>query len=318
MNKTPHIKKISILSPCYNEEDNVRACYESVRTLFDIELPNYQREHIFVDNCSTDSTVTILRQIAGSDPMIKIIVNARNFGLFRSTFNGLQYATGDSLLVMLPVDMQDPPDMLPEFVRLWESGYDVVAGIRANRQEGILMRFSRRVFYKIVNRLAGFEIPENVGEFQLIDRKVLNQVLKFNDHYPYIRGIIAACGFKRILVPYIWKARKRGFSKIRMWELIDQALNGILSFSNVPMRLCTLTGFGFAILCLFYAMLSLFLYFLIPSAAPRGNISLVVGVFFLFSLQLVFIGLLGEYVMAIHAQVRRGPLVVERERINVD
>lgn len=311
-------KRISILSPCFNEQDNIRSCYESVRSLFETKLSNYQLEHIFVDNCSTDSTVSILREIARSDQRIKIIVNARNFGLFRSTFNGLKYATGDSLLVMLPVDLQDPPEMLPEFVRLWESGYEIVAGMRTNRQEGVLMRFMRKLFYKIVNRLSSFEIPENVGEFQLIDRKVLNEVLKFKDHYPYIRGIIASCGFNRIIVPYVWKARKHGLSKIRMWELMDQALNGILSFTNVPMRLCTLTGFGFSFLCLLYAILSLFLYFLSPSVVPRGNISLIVGMFFLFSLQLVFIGLLGEYVMSIHTQVRHGPLVVEREKINID
>ena len=219
---------------------------------------------------------------------------------------------------MLPVDLQDPPDMLPEFVRLWESGYDVVAGVRTNRQEGVLIRNMRKLFYKIVNKFADFYIPENVGEFQLIDRKVLNQVLKFNDHYPYIRGIIAACGYKRILVPYVWKARKHGSSKIRLYELIDQALNGILSFSNVPMRLCTLTGFTLSTLCLFYGIISLIVYLFNPEVVPRGNISIIVGLFFLFSLQLAFIGLLGEYIASVHSQVRRGPLVIEREKINVD
>jgi polyisoprenyl-phosphate glycosyltransferase len=218
---------------------------------------------------------------------------------------------------MLPVDLQDPPELIPEFVRLWESGYEVVAGARVYRQENAVMRFARSIFYRIVNRLSGFEIPENVGEFQLIDRKVLDAVLKFDDHYPYIRGIIAACGFRRVLVPYCWKARKHGASKINLLELIDQAANGIFSFTHVPMRLCTFAGLALSALCLLYAIVGIAIYFATPSAAPRGMISVVAGMFFLFGVQLVLIGLLGEYVTSIHAQVRRGPLVIERERINI-
>lgn len=322
MQETPPLqlrrRKISVVSPCYNEEDNVRTCYETVRALFNGgELAGYEREHVFADNASRDRTVDILREIAVGDPAVKVVVNARNFGLFRSTFNALRYASGDATLVMLPVDLQDPPELLPDFVRLWEEGYEVVAGVRANRQEGVVMRAARRTFYRIVNRLSGFEIPENVGEFQLVDRKVLDAVLKFNDHYPYIRGIIAACGFKRVLVPYVWKARKRGFSKIKLLELFDQAINGIFSFTNVPMRVCTLAGFALSALCFLYALVAIVIYLVTPSVAPRGITSLVVGMFFLFSIQLLFIGLLGEYVTSIHAQVRRGPVVIERERINL-
>jgi len=312
------MKKISIVSPCYNEQDNVRACHEAVRALFERELPGYEREHIFADNCSTDGTVAILREIAASDPAVKIVVNARNFGVFRSTFNALQYASGDATLLMLPVDLQDPPELIPRFVRMWEEGHEVVAGQRSNREEGLVMRSMRGLFYRIVNRLAGFEIPEGVGEFQLVDRKVLDCILKYDDHYPYIRGMVAACGFKRVVVPYVWKSRKHGVSKIRIWELFDQAFNGMFSFTNVPMRLCTLFGFGIAGLCLLYALITLAAYLIAPHLAPRGVVSLVLGVFFLFSIQLIFIGLLGEYVTSIHAQVRRGPLVTERERINID
>ncbi|MBV8774664.1 MAG: glycosyltransferase family 2 protein [Deltaproteobacteria bacterium] len=309
---------MSVVSPCYNEEDNVRTCYETVRRIFADEMPEYNREHIFADNSSTDRTIEILRQIAAEDENVKVIVNSRNFGLFRSTFNALQYATGDATLVMLPVDLQDPPELLPEFVRLWESGYEVVAGIRSERREGILMLRARRTFYRIVNRLAGFEIPENVGEFQLIDRKVLDNVLRFNDHYPYIRGIIAACGFKRVLIPYSWRRRSRGFSKIRLLELIDQALNGIFSFTNVPMRVATFLGLALATICILYALITVAVFFFSPRIAPPGITSLVIGLFFLVGVQLIFTGLLGEYVTSVHAQVRRGPLVIERERINVD
>jgi len=308
---------ISIVSPCYNEEDNVRNCYEVVRALFEQHLSGYEREHIFADNASTDGTVGILREIAAQDSAVKVIINSRNFGVFRSTFNALRYATGDATLVLLPVDLQDPPELLPEFVRLWKEGYEVVAGVRTGRRESIFMRGARRTFYRIVNRLSGFEIPEDVGEFQLIDRKVLDAVLRFDDHYPYIRGIIAACGFRRTLVPYEWKRRRRGSSKIGMLELVDQALNGIFSFTNAPMRACTFLGVSLAALCFLYAVITLAVHLVTPDVAPRGTISLVVGLFFLAGIQLIFIGLLGEYVTAVHAQVRRGPTVIERERINL-
>jgi glycosyltransferase involved in cell wall biosynthesis len=309
--------KISIVSPCFNEENNVQACYEAVRALFDGPLAAYEREHIFADNASTDRTVEILRYLAARDPLVKVVVNARNFGLFRSTFNALRYATGDAILVMLPVDLQDPPELLPEFVKLWEQGYDVVAGERTQREEALLMRTVRHVFYYLVNKLAGFEIPRNVAEFQLIDKKVLDVVLKREDHYPYIRGMIAECGYRRTLVPYVWKERKRGLSKIGYFELIDQALNGLFSFTNVPLRLCTFLGFSVAVLCFLYAAINVLTHFIRPELAPQGVTSIIVGLFFLVGLQLIFIGVLGEYVTSIHKQVRRGPLVVERECINI-
>jgi glycosyltransferase involved in cell wall biosynthesis len=310
-------KKISIVSPCFNEESNVKSCYEAVKALFDDSLAAYEREHIFADNASTDRTVEILRCLAEHDPFVKVVVNARNFGLFRSTFNALRYATGDATLVMLPVDLQDPPELLPEFVKLWEQGYEVIAGERSERQENLLMRTGRHLFYAMVNKLSSFEIPMNVGEFQLVDHKVLKAVLQHHDHYPYIRGIIAACGFRRIIVPYVWKKRARGYSKHKFFDLVDQALNGIFSFTNVPLRVCTFVGFALALLCLSYGVINVLVYLANPEAAPRGTTSIIVGLFFLLGLQLLFIGLLGEYVTSIHHQVRMRPLVVERELINL-
>ena len=308
---------ITIVSPCYQEEDNVERCYETVRRLFEEALPGYQREHIFADNASTDATVAILRGIAERDPAVKVIVNARNFGLFRSTFNALKYATGDAVLLMLPVDLQDPPELIPEFVRLWEQGYQVVAGSRGDREEGAIMRSVRRLFYGIVNRLADFEIPENVGEFQLVDRQVLTAILDHHDQYPYIRGIVAAVGFRRIIVPYRWARRERGRSKLRLLSLMDQALNGIFAFSSAPMRAATLVGFTLSGLCILYALLIFAAYFIAPVHVPRGTTTLLVAVLLLSGVQIAFTGMLGEYVTAIHAQVRRGPAVVEQERINI-
>ncbi|WP_201838708.1 glycosyltransferase family 2 protein [Microvirga zambiensis] len=312
------MKTISVVSPCFNEEENVYACYKRVKEIFEQELPNYHLEHIFADNASTDRTVEILREIAASDSNVKVILNARNFGPFRSLFNGLRYATGDAILVFLPVDLQDPPELIPEFVRHWENGIEVVAGARANREESFLLRSCRRIFYRVVNSLSDFDIPPDVGEFQLIDRKVWHAVVSHDDHYPYIRGIIASCGFKRLIVPYTWKARKRGLSKNNLPRLIDQALNGIFSFTNAPMRFCIYVGFGIAALCFIYAAFSILASIAVPNLAPPGIMTVIVSLFFLSGVQLAFIGMLGEYVTSIHAQVRRGPIVIERETININ
>ena len=313
------MKRISIVSPAFNEEDNVEACYQAVADLFAKggPLENYEREHIFADNASEDGTATILRRLAEADPCVKVILNARNFGPFRSNFNALRYATGDAVVVFLPADLQDPPEIIPEMVRHWENGIEVVAGSRANREETLMLRTFRRIFYRLSNSLSDFEIPENVGEFQLIDRKVWEVVVSHTDHYPYIRGIIASTGFKRLILPYTWKARKRGISKNNALALIDQALNGIFSFTTVPLRLCSFAGFGIAFFAFLYAVFTIVLALIDPDAAPAGTQTMITAIFFFAGVQLASIGLLGEYVTAIHAQVRRGPMVVERERINI-
>jgi glycosyltransferase involved in cell wall biosynthesis len=295
--------RISIISPCYNEEENVEACYQAVTALFapDGPLARHAHEHIFADNASQDGTVAILRRLAAADLRV----------------NALRYATGDAVLVFLPADLQDPPEMLPEMVAHWENGAEVVAGARVNREEGLVLRTCRRIFYRIVRVLSNFEIPENVGEFQLIDRKVWQAVISHHDHYPYIRGIIASTGFRRLIVPYTWRARAKGLSKNNIFRLIDQAMNGIFSFTDVPMRICSFLGFTIAILAILYALLAIVIGLFVPGAAPRGTMTMIVALFFFSGLQLAFIGMLGEYITAIHAQVRRGPLVVERERINL-
>lgn len=311
--------RISIVSPCFNEEDNVEACYEAVLNLFAANGPlaGYEREHIFSDNASQDGTVDILRRLA-QDPCVKVILNSRNFGPFRSNFNALRYATGDAVLVFLPVDLQDPPELIPEMVHHWQNGIEVVAGARTNRQETVSLRICRRLFYKLVSLLSDFDIPENVGEFQLIDRKVWEVVVSHHDQYPYIRGIIASAGFRRLIIPYTWNARKRGISKNNLLRLIDQAMNGIFSFTSAPMRLSSFLGFIIAFLSFIYAIFAIVIGLIFPGVAPRGTQTIIVALFFFSGLQLMFIGLLGEYITAIHAQVRRGPMVVERERINID
>jgi len=314
------VKTISIISPCWNEADNVEACRAAVKALFAHggSLAAYRCEHIFSDNASTDGTQDILRRMAADDCDMKVILNARNYGPFRSNFNALRAASGDAVVVFLPVDLQDPPEMIVEFVRLWESGVEVVAGARANREESMLLRACRGVFYRTVRALSEIDMPLDVGEFQLLDRKVWQAVVSHDDHYPYIRGIIASVGFRRVIVPYTWAARKQGLSKNNLPRLVDQALNGIISFTNVPLRICTFAGLAIAACCFLYAMLSVALYVTGSAHAPRGTMTVIVALFFLSGVQMSFLGILGEYVTSIHSQVRKRPLVVERERINMD
>jgi glycosyltransferase involved in cell wall biosynthesis len=312
------MKTISIVSPCFNEEDNVEECYRVIKALFEGPLKDYERQHLFIDNCSTDRTVEILRGIADQDPAVRVVVNSRNFGVYRSTFNGLKYATGDAVMAMLPVDLQDPPDLLPEFVNLWEQGYEVVAGARSTREEGFFMRTARKAFYRVVNALSDFEIAPDVGEFQLLDRKVMTALLEHKDQYPYIRGIIASLGFKRIIIPYTWKERKHGKSKHSFLQIMDMAMTGIFAFTRAPMRACTIAGVVISAASIIFSLLTVMLYIFNPEIAPRGTATIITALFFLSGIQLLFIGMMGEYITTIHNQVRGGPMVIERERVNID
>lgn len=310
-------RRISIVAPCFNEADNVRPCYEAVRRVFAERLPGYDFELIFADNASTDGTGAVLRALAAADRRVKVIFNSRNYGPFRSCFNAMLRASGDALVPMLAVDLQDPPELIPTFVERWEAGYQVVAGRRRTRQEPWVLRTARRAYYRLVTALADVSIPPDVGEFQLIDRVVLDALRRFEDHYPYIRGMIATCGFDVTTVDYEWRARARGVSKNRLSHLIDQGLNGLISFSNAPLRLATLVGLGLAVLSGAWAVVQ-FVVNLVRHGelvAP-GIATLIVAVFFFAGVQLMFLGLLGEYIGAIHAQVRRRPLVIERETLN--
>lgn len=315
-------KLISVVTPCYNEEANIEACAAAVRNVFEKELPGYDFEHILCDNASTDRTEEILRALSANDPRVKVILNARNFGPFRSLFNGVMTASGDAVVLFMPADLQDPPEMIPQMVQLWEVGYQVVYGIRANREESFVMKTIRRRYYRLVKSWAEVDIPVDVGEFQLVDKVVIQALHQFDDYYPYLRGMVASCGFKSIGVSYTWKTRARGMSKNRLYHLVDQGLNGLISFTNVPLRACLSAGFFLSCISIFYGLgsmaVTLYDYFVnrVRLAQP-GIPTLIVAIFFFAGVQLFFIGVLGEYIGAIHSQVRKRPLVVEKERINL-
>jgi glycosyltransferase involved in cell wall biosynthesis len=308
---------ISVVTPCFNEEPNLEDCHDALKEVFARDLADCDLEHIFCDNASTDGSVEVLRRIASADSSVKVVVNARNYGPFRSTFNGLRHASGDAIVVMFAADLQDPPEVIADFVREWRAGAEVVWGVRTQREETAGMRAIRKLYYRSVSRLAGIDIPLDVGEFQLIDRKVLVALLEHEDYYPYIRGMIANCGFRTKGVPYVWRARKKGFSKNRLYHLVDQGLNGLISFTNLPMRFAMFTGFAIALLAFCYALFTI-----VAALITHGSLSvpgiptLIVALFFFGGVQLMFLGIIGEYVSAIHFQVRKRPLVVERETIN--
>lgn len=311
------MKTISIVTPCFNEEVNVRECHAAVRALFDNELKHYRREHVFCDNASTDSTLEMLREIAANDPDVKVIVNARNFGPLRSNYNGVMAATGDGVLLCLAADLQDPPQLLPQFAALWEQGHDVVYGIRKIREEGAGMRFVRGVYYRLLTRLSDLPAPPGVGDFQLVDRKVVEAMRKIEDAYPFMRMMTFECGFKSVGLPYRWVERRRGVSKHRLKHLVDQGLNGLVTNTLAPLRLLLFGGFVIAFLALIYALFALVMgviYY--QTLAAPGMMTVIVAIFFFGGVQLFAIGVLAEYMLAVYGQTRRKPVVFESERIN--
>ena len=311
--------KLAVITACYGEELNIERCYLETKKVFETRLPSYRYEHIFADNCSTDGTIPLLRRIAAEDPNVKVILNARNYGPNRSNFNALMEVGSDvsAVLVLLSADLQDPPNLIPKFVEKWEQGYQVVSGVRSNREEQLLLRGIRKIYYRLVRGLSDIELPLDSGEFQLIDRCVLDALKKYDDHYPYIRGMVANCGFKAIGIPFDWKARKHGVSKTRWYNLIDQGLNGLISTTNLPLRICMFFGLAVALLSMMYAFVNVILVFLnVGDGKVAGVPTLIVSQFFLGGVQLFILGFIGEYIGSIHSAVRKKPLVIVKERIN--
>ena len=310
------MKKLSIITPCYNEEVNVEICAQELKKVMQEKLSGYDYEHIFADNASTDATLIKLRELAAKDDHIKVISNSRNVGPFRNMWNAMKSATGDAVVPLLPADLQDPPSVIPELVKHWEQGFLVTYGVRANREESIIMRMARGLYYRIIKKFASAVIPLNSGEFLLADKKVIDSILVVDDQYPYIRGLIAQTGVKSASVPYTWVRRERGKSKNSFISLIDQAINGFVSTSRVPARLSLLGGFLLSFLGFAYAIFTAVMVLISDGTAPVGIPTIIVGIFLLGGVQLLFLGLIGEYILSIHGQVRRTPPMFETERIN--
>lgn len=307
-------KTITVVTPCFNEEDNVEELYRQTVAVFDA-LPEVQHEHLFIDNCSTDRTVELLRGLAARDSRVKVILNARNFGQVRSPYYGLMQAQGDAA-VLLVADLQDPPAMLADFVRHWLAGAPLVVGVKPASQENRLMFAVRRLYYRFVTRIADVRLIQNFTGFGLYDRRVLDVLRAIDDPYPYLRGLVSEVGFEPVQIPYTQPRRARGITKNNFYSLYDFAMLGITSHSRVPLRLATMAGFALSGLSLLVSLVYLLVKLLFWNSFTLGLAPILIGVFFFASVQLFFIGLLGEYVGAILTHVARRPLVVERERIN--
>lgn len=307
-------KLLSIVTPCYNEGENIEELYRRIVEVM-AKLPQYDYEHICIDNASTDDTVPKLRQLAAADPRLKVIINARNFGHIRSPYHALLQARGDAA-VLIASDLQDPPEMIEEFVRKWEEGYKTVMAVKPESAESRLMFFVRKTYYRLVTRISEVPLVQNATGAGLFDRVVLDILKQLDDPYPYFRGLLCEIGFPIATVPFKQPRRKRGITKNNFYTLYDIAMLGITNHSKLPLRLMTMAGFAMSLASLFTAFVYLVAKLLFWNSFQVGIAPLVIGLFFFGAVQLFFIGLLGEYIGSIHTKVRNMPLVIEAERIN--
>lgn len=311
-------KHISIVTPCYNEEGNVANLVNVIRGVF-ADMPQYTYEHVFIDNHSGDKTIEILRGIAAQDKNVKVILNARNFGHIRSPYYGMLNCHGDAVILVV-ADFQDPPELLAQFLAKWEEGYKIVIGVKKKSKENPLMFLVRKFFYGLLAKMSdsGEKPVKNFTGFGLYDQKFIEVLRTIDEPYPYFRGLITELGFDRYEIEYVQPQRAAGKTKNNFFTLYDIAMLGFTNHSKLPLRLSAFIGFFSAIVSLLVAV-GYFIYKLIYwDRFNAGQAPLVIGVFFFASVQLFFIGIIGEYIGAIHTQVRKRPLVIEKERINFD
>jgi glycosyltransferase involved in cell wall biosynthesis len=308
-------KLISILTPCYNEEENVEILYNKVKDVFN-ELPQYRYEHIFIDNASTDKTMDILKRLAAQDKNLKIIVNACNFGHIRSPFHGMQEAYGDAVISIV-ADLQDPPELIPTLLKKWEEGYKIVCAVKNKSRENPLMFLLRKLFYNILDRFSeGSKQIKNFTGSGLYDKKFIDIIRTIDDPYPYFRGLVSELGFDITTVSFVQPKRLYGKTKNNFYTLYDIGMLGFVNHSKLPLRMASFIGFSVALISLIVAIVYFIYKLIFWEYFSTGTAPLVIGLFFFSSVQLFFIGIIGEYIGAIHTQVRKRPLVIEKERIN--
>ena len=311
------MKKITILTPCFNEEGNVKKLYDEVKKVMNESLANYEYNHLFVDNCSSDNTLAILKEIASIDKNVKIIVNSRNFGYDRSFFNGLLASNEDALIPMV-ADLQDPPEMIVKLVKKWEEGFDSVLAIKSNSDENKIMYRIRKFYYNILSSLSEIKLYKNFTGFGLYSRKVVNEIKKIKDPYPFFRGIVCEVGYKIATIEYHQPRRFKNISKYNFYQLYDLAILGILSNSKIPLRIAVFIG---ALSSLFSFLIGLGYFFaklFFWEKIHLGIAPIIILASFMFSVLLLFLGIIGEYIGAIYTQSLNRPLVHEKERINFD
>ena len=311
-------KHISVITACYNEEENVAELIKAVAGVFQ-KLPQYTYEHVFIDNSSADRTVAILKIIAQTDKHVKVIVNARNFGHIRSPFYGMIQCKGDAV-ISLVADFQDPPEMIATFLAKWEEGYRIVIGVKKKSRENPVMFAIRSFFYNLLSKISdtGENPVKNFTGFGLYDQQFIAVLRSLEDPYPYFRGLITELGFNRYEVEYTQPQRAAGKTKNNFFTLYDMAMLGFTNHSKLPLRISVFVGFFSAMVSFAVALIYLIYKLIFWYRFEVGVAPLVIGIFFFSSIQLFFIGIIGEYIGAIHTQVRKRPLVIEKERVNFE
>lgn len=311
------MKTVSVVVPCYNEEENVIPMYEAIRATMTESLPEYNYEIIFIDNKSKDRTRDKIRIACERDKNVKAILNAKNFGQFNSPYYGVTQATGDCV-ILISCDFQDPVDMIPKYVAEWENGFKIVIGIKTTSKENRIMYFLRSCYYKLVKRISEVEQIEHFTGFGLYDKDFVRVLAKLEDPAPFLRGIVAELGYERKEIPYEQAKRRAGKTSNNFYKLYDGAMLGITSYSKVPLRIATMLGFFFSAISLVVALVYFVLKLIYWDRFPAGTAPILIGIFLIGSIQIFFIGLLGEYVLNMNTRVMKRPLVVEEQRINFD
>ena len=311
------MKKISIMIPCYNEEENVVPISEAVVRELTDSLPEYDYEILFIDNDSKDNTRPLLREICKKNPKIKAIFNVKNFGQFNSPYYGMLQTTGDCTICMC-CDFQDPVEMIPKLVHEWENGYKIVCAIKTTSKENKIMRFLRTCYYKLIRKMSDVEQIEHFTGFGLYDKSFIEVLRNLKDPSPFLRGIVAELGYRRKDIPYEQAKRRAGKTHNNFYTLYDAAMLSFTSYTKIGLRLATFCGVGVGIISFLVGMVYLILKLIMWDNFPMGMAPVLIGMCFLGSVQLFFIGLLGEYVLNINTRVMNRPLVIEEERLNFD
>jgi glycosyltransferase involved in cell wall biosynthesis len=311
-----NIKKISITTTCFNEEDNLQELYDRLIKALQ-QLPQYDYEIIVADNYSTDDSRDILRKIAAQNMKFKVIFNSRNFGHLRSPYNAFIQASGDAVIPMCS-DLQDPPELIVDFIREWEKGANVVCAVKPQSRESLVMFVVRRFYYWLLAKFSETTQIRNFTGFGLYDRKFMTALKKFHDPYPYFRGIVSEIGLKRVVIPFVKSKRKHGRTKNNFFTLYDIAMTGFVNHTKLPLRLSAFCGFCLAILSLLIALAYFIYKLMFWETFNLGLAPLIIGLFFFSAVQLIFIGIIGEYIGAIYTHVKDKPLVIEEEKLNFD
>lgn len=311
------MKKISVMIPCYNEVENAELMANSIVNIFSEVLTRYDYEIVFIDNCSTDGTRDVIRNLCANNPKIKAIFNVTNFGQFNSPFYGICQTTGDCT-ISIAADFQEPVNMIPRFVEEWEKGHKIVSGIKTSSKESGILYFLRSCYYKIIKRMSTVKMIEHFTGFGLYDKTFVRLLQQLDDPIPFLRGIVAeyGAGFNMIEIPYEQEERRAGKTHNNFYSLYDGAMLSFTSYTKVGLRVATLLGFAAGVISFIIAIIFLILKLIHWGSFTAGYAPMVIGVFFLGSLQLFFIGFLGEYVLNINTRVIHRPIVVEEERIN--